>query len=428
MRRLIPLLWICMLFVSCECYHKPDPSQQKLKRTVLVYIAAENGLAYGNFPEQDQKEMESAIDDVPSDCRLVVFVDDTDLPRIYSWEADKSGRKVKTPIYTYADEVNSASASTLRDVVRMVVEKYPSESYGLVLWSHGRAWLPAAAAPDRHRGASSEVSDSALLLDVNADPLRRSFGVDNGSNSYSNSGSRMEIADLATALEEFPRFDFIFFDACFMQSVEVAWDLRKATRWLIGSPAEIPGPGAPYEKVLAPMFYTDDYARGIVEAYYKGYADECVPLTASSDDCFGVVLSAVDCDRLETLRKATSDVILAYMSSSIDDNVSRVQHYFPYASTEIPYYFDMLDYMRNNIASSEVLQEWERTFYDAIPIRAATDTWYSAYSNGLCDVNQKNYGGISCYVPLNGKVFAQLNEWFRRTSWYTAASWNQVGW
>ena len=84
--------------------------------------------------------------------------------------------------------------------------------------------------------------------------------------------------------------------------------------------------------------------------------------------------------------------------------------------------------MRNNIASSEVLQEWERTFYDAIPIRAATDTWYSAYSNGLCDVNQKNYGGISCYVPLNGKVFAQLNEWFRRTSWYTAASWNQVGW
>lgn len=428
MRRLIPLLWICLIFASCECYHKPGPDKPKLKRTVLVYIAAENSLAYGNFHEQDQKEMATAIGDVPSDCRLVVFVDDTELPRIYTWEADKSGVKTKNIVYSYAEDCNSASSSTLKEVVKIVEDAYPSESYGLVLWSHGRAWLPAAGAPSRNRMSLGENADSVSLTPVNADPLRRSFGVDNGSNSYSNTGTRMEIADLASALSEFPKFDFIFFDACFMQSVEVAWELRNVTRWVIGSPAEIPGPGAPYEKVLAPMFYTQDYARGIVEAYYKGYAEERVPLTPTSDAYYGVVLSAIDCSKLEALRKATYDVIVSHMSSSIDDNVSGLQHYFPYTASDMPYYFDMLGYMRKNVSKSGDLEAWESAFHDAVPIRETTESWYSAYSSGLCYVDFANYGGVSCYVPLNGKVFTQLNDWFHRTSWYTAAGWDKVGW
>ena len=47
-----------------------------------------------------------------------------------------------------------------------------------------------------------------------------------------------------------PHFDFIMFDACFMMSVEVAYEVRNYTDYYIGSPTENPGPGAPYDKVV----------------------------------------------------------------------------------------------------------------------------------------------------------------------------------
>ena len=61
-------------------------------------------------------------------------------------------------------------------------------------------------------------------------------------NSHSNSGSKMEIADVAAALDDFPRLDFILFDACFMQAVEVAYELRHVAKYIASSPAEIPNP------------------------------------------------------------------------------------------------------------------------------------------------------------------------------------------
>ena len=39
-----------------------------------------------------------------------------------------------------------------------------------------------------------------------------------------------------------------------MQSVEVAYELRDCSEYFIGSPTEIPGPGAPYKAVVPEMF------------------------------------------------------------------------------------------------------------------------------------------------------------------------------
>ena len=46
----------------------------------------------------------------------------------------------------------------------------------------------------------------------------------------------------------------MLFDACYMQSVEVIYQLRDRTDYFIGSPTEIPGPGAPYEAVVPALF------------------------------------------------------------------------------------------------------------------------------------------------------------------------------
>jgi len=77
----------------------------------------------------------------------------------------------------------------MKQVLNDIIQMYPAQEYGLILWSHGTSWLPAG---------------SSL----------RSFGED--------SGEQMNIPDLA---ENLPiKFDFILFDACLMVSVEVVYD------------------------------------------------------------------------------------------------------------------------------------------------------------------------------------------------------------
>lgn len=60
----------------------------------------------------------------------------------------------------------------------------------------------------------------------------------------------MNIDDLHEALQVLPKLDFLLFDACFMESVEVAYALRDCGDYMISSPTEIPGVGAPYEDVV----------------------------------------------------------------------------------------------------------------------------------------------------------------------------------
>ena len=71
-----------LLFASCHPWDHPS-DDDVIRRTVLVYMVAENSLSYGDFHQQDLDELLSASDQIPANCRLLVYVDDTDLPRLY---------------------------------------------------------------------------------------------------------------------------------------------------------------------------------------------------------------------------------------------------------------------------------------------------------------------------------------------------------
>ncbi|MBR6202081.1 MAG: hypothetical protein IKQ62_03650, partial [Bacteroidaceae bacterium] len=174
--------------------------------------------------------------------RLVIFIDDVGKPRIYMVDRTTTATLMTqlTPVKTYEGEVNSASADVLGEFVAYAKQHYPADSYGLVLGSHASGWIP-----------------SNYLLDMQeAVASRRSFGVDNGINSSSPNlnGRQMNIPDMAHALEQQGGVDYLLIDACLMQSVEVAYELRHAAKHIVSSPAEIPGPGANYKTMVPAMF------------------------------------------------------------------------------------------------------------------------------------------------------------------------------
>lgn len=400
--RYVYTMFILLGMTSCNWFCSVEESQ-KYDRTVLVYMAAENSLSGGNFHQQDIDEMLQAAGDVPKNSRLLIYLDDTDLPRILSVEKQDGRRPVAKVLHSYTAEHNSGDTETLRLVMEWVSEHYPSSSYGLIFWSHGDAWLPAKA------------------------PIQRSICIDNGRNSYSNGGTKMDIAAVAEVLEGFPRFEFIMFDACFMQAVEVAYELRHVTRYVIASPAEIPNPGAPYERMVKPFFSIPLDTEGIIDGYYRAYNDSVMSVFGYGSARYGVSLSTIDCDYLDDLAAITAEMVIKYVPERRDIDMESIQRYYPLSSKTRPEFYDMNGYMLRLIADEADYLRWKNAFDRAVPYAKSTAWWYSNDAQ-MQDVDLENYGGVSCYVPQDFSIYANLNEKFRSTAWYTAAGWSRVGW
>lgn len=386
---------------SCHWFN-PD-EEVNYDRTVLAYIAAENSLSYGAFHQQDIDEMLQAAGDIPTNSRLLIYLDDTSNPRILSIEQQSGRRPTSRVVYEYSEEQNSGDVETLRTVMEWVYDNYPSSTYGLIFWSHGDAWLPAKAIP------------------------QRSICIDNERNNYSNSGSKMDIADVADVLAGFPCFEFIMFDACFMQAVEVAYELRNVARYVIASPAEIPNPGAPYERMVKPFFGVPFDGAEVVEQYYRMYNDSVMPVYDYGSDRYGVSLSVIDCGHLDALANATAGMVTKYVSRDEATDLKGVQRYYPLSSKSRPEFYDMNGYMQRLITDEADYVRWKSVFDLAVPYARSTAWWYSndAYTQ---HVDLDNYGGVSCYVPQDRSIYDGLNEKFRATSWYMDAGWHEVGW
>ena len=402
--------FVCTMLIlfgmtSCNWFGMAD--ELSYDRTVLVYMAAENSLAGRDdsgkgFHEQDIDEMLRAVSDMPKNSRLLVYVDDTEYPRILSLERQGDRRPERKVVCNYTTEHNSGDTETLRMVLEWVNDNYPSSSYGLVLWSHGDAWLPAKA------------------------PMQRSICIDNGRNSYLNSGTKMDIAAVAEVLEGFPRLDFVMFDACFMQAIEVAYELRHVARYIIASPAEIPNPGAPYERMVKPFFSIPLDVDQLIDGYYRVYNDSVMSVFGYGSSRDGVSLSAIECDYLDDLAAITSEMVLKYVPENQDVDMEGIQRYYPLSSKSRPEFYDMNGFMLRLISDETDYARWKNTFDRAVPYAKSTAWWYSndAY---MQEVDLDNYGGVSCYVPQYLTIYSSLNEKFRSTSWYSAAGWNRVG-
>ena len=170
------------LLLLCGCVKEEDSQVAPVAgRTVLVYFAADNNL--NSSVEGDMAAMEKGL--LHTDMHngnLLVYVDkkgqSPQLLRLVQ-EGDSVRREL---IEEYVIDHASATAERLRKVLQQVTDTYPSDRYGLVLWSHGTAWLPA---------------DYKNYL--------RSFGTDTGNHA-------MRVDDLTTALADY-HFDFLLFDA-----------------------------------------------------------------------------------------------------------------------------------------------------------------------------------------------------------------------
>jgi hypothetical protein len=237
----------------------------------------------------------------------------------------------------------------------------------------------------------------------------------------------MNISDLRKVLEDY-HFDFILFDACFMQAVEVAYELRACSDYFIGSPTEIPGPGAPYQTLVKSMFAigsTEKTAIDIAQNYYDFYASKYNGGKGSSNQNWtgGVSVSVVASAALEPLAVATKNIFTRYLKSETVIALSDIMCYDPLRYPS--YYYDIDSFIRS-LTGGDVDDTdyalWHTAFENAVPYFGTTAKNYSAYGGMFSMENAK---GLSGYIPK--KNLTAINAFYAAYEWYTASGWDATG-
>lgn len=249
-------------------------------------------------------------------------------------------------------------------------------------------------------------------------------------------GTQMDVSDMAGAIEHsgmHPRY--IFFDACLMQSLEVAYELRNVTDYIVASPISTPADGAYYTHLLQRGLFSNDPT----EIASTFYSDVCEDKSISgSYGGYGLVVSCLKTEGLDELAALTSQVIArSSLMERMSPDMSDVQSYSNYVSTYFyrPYTYDAVLAMQH-LLSAEDFALWKSAFERILVFRASSPKfWVGPSSWEYMEVDTDNFCGVSMFVPqdvytMNAEScdFGDHNENFTKTSWYSAAGFAQTGW
>lgn len=403
----------CSLLGACqeEEGNTPAGTEGTGRRTVLVYMNARNSL-YGNV-YQDSVELAQGARKMNSQDRLLLYVCKDSLSYLYRISA--GGTRL---LLQCSAEQNASDPKQLEMLLKWTKEQFPSQSYGLVLWSHSDGWLP-----------------STNVARVNS----RGFGVDAGAGSGAVSdwtpdgklGAQMNITDLAQAVSASGiRPKYIFFDSCLMLGVEAAYDLRNVTDWVIGSPAQIPSVGAEYSDMVQEALFSEPLDP---KAFTEGYVKQASTYPEYGD--MGVVLGAVQTNRLENLATVTRTMIGKYAGSHETD-LTGVLAYDRYLRDSFyrPEYYDFKQVMLRLITDTADQQTWLQAFEACVQYPAATpyvDYWNDDKQDQLY-LTPGEFSAISAFVPqqrytsnATNCLYGDLNQAFAATEWAQASGWSE---
>lgn len=364
---------------ACNPTEPPVPGQG---RTVLIYMAADNSLDH--YAETNLKYIARGMRGVGE--RVLVYVD-----RMYDVPRMLEIRGGETPLIdtlkTYPEE-NSASPETLRRVLDEMRTSYPSGSYGLILWSHGMGWLPENYSFPSRQMRRMEW-DLGIPTKWFGQDLRRG---ENGGNEH------MEIDCLAEGLAG--HFDFILFDACFMSSIEVLYELRDKADYFIVSPAEIVADGFPYDKIMPYLYGGEDDLKRVCREYFEYYNN----LNSSFYGANSGTIALVKSEELDALAEIVGESI--GRGEDISSSVWR----YPLSNSSLPdVFYDLGDYIRV-IGTDEQQARFQEQLERTVISKWATSEFFGK------PVPYDRFSGLSVYIPQ--PRWQSMNEIYSHLSWY----------
>lgn len=298
-------------------------------------------------------------------------------PVLFRLYKDSKGETVSDTLKVYPETTLSVSSETVTDLMTFIKKEFPAKSYGMVLSSHATGWLPAGKYAEDSRTRPTSVGQQQGAA---------------GEDSY-----EMDIKKFANA---FPyKMEYMLFDACLMGSVEVACQLRNATRFIGFSQTEVMADGYQYNKLADDLIGDrEPNPEAVCRHYFEQYLYSGGGATVSLVNTAGIASLAEVCRGIWENHR--SDL------SRINSN-SEIQEYFRYGKS---WYYDLRDLVVFIGATAEETAAFDEALAECVT--------YEAHTKSFLGIPLKNCCGMSTYIQTMGE--SDLDEYYKTLDWNIA--------
>lgn len=395
-KSLLMFLFILSCGKNSEIIEKEEPGNN----FTLAYMVADNNLDY--FAVQDINEMEAGMPK-NSPNKLLVYIDrgyngNPSHPYLMEIIYDTTAQIVSKLVFTYPEQ-NSTDSQILEKVLVDSENYLPNHKLkGLVLWSHGNAWLPS--------GVSILTNRDKLLENKNQqkENLSKSFGADDVPKK-----SNMDIKDLAQILKKHPS-EFIIFDACFMSSIEVLYELRQTTNYIIAAPTEILSSGFPYQDITPLLLDNHPDILEISTQFFNYYNQKSGLLRSAS-------VSVVKTDEIEPLATMIKD----FFSSITFQSLAEKENILELDRLNGEWIYDLNDFLKKTAQKNLIESEYEK-----INLQWNKTLIYENHTPYMVEtINLENNKGISTYIP-DTKHQKHINDYYKTLLWFNASGYDKI--
>jgi hypothetical protein len=411
----------------------PMPNPVK-KWTVMVYLAGDNNLDSAGV--SDLNEMKQVGSN--NDLNVLAQFDRAGATAATMRYCLRQGTSLPNDAVQALGETNMGDPAVLQSFVEWGISGYPAAHYLLVLWNHGNGWddtnvyraarsrglqvmrrdlvLQATGGPARGnvpaahlRAVSHRFRHCLFRPSVEAAVRERGIAYDDQAQDFLDN---REVKRVLTAIKNKlgRKLDVLGMDACLMNMVEVAYQVRDSVAFVAGSEETEPGAGWPYHTILAdlaahPDMAPRDLSASIVSRYLASYGASS-GVTQSALDQAEVARVRVAIEALGTALRAALTPAATYQA--IHKARQQVRHYTR------PDYIDLVDYCKQLKACN--VPAALKTLCDGV--LAAVQPLVVKNGSKGSGVTRSN--GVSICFPTNGVSplyrtldFARNGRWAR---------------
>lgn len=381
------------ILLSCNKAPEEDIAPTEVRSSFLMFAVANNNLS--SYINSNISELKASFpSNLAKDCNLVIYLKDSEAGRLIHVTSSTNSEEV----ITYEDQ-DASDGATVRTVIDDFKRLYPAESYGILFSAHGSGWLPSAFTGSATSSSSSwcatlDYSDdddisnhplSHLIRPSMFDETTRAFGGDNS--------TYMEYYDIPNNIYD-DEFDYIIFDACYMSSIELIYELRNKANWLLAAPTEILGAGMDYDNMLSRLFdetkSTSENLTLVAQDFTQKYDESTITL--------------INLDSVESFAHSYRDILASIPDRIGSCTASNVQRYDRYSSHVL---FDIVAYIEK--IGGEEKAELVKAEIDKV-------VEYSYSSSSFLNISLSDCYGISTYIPFS--YYTLLTPYYIETEWY----------
>lgn len=381
----ILLLFVSFCMVACEKEEVPAPSSHT-ELTVFMYLPWSTNLA-SNF-YQNIADFKSIVgQNILKEERVIVYMctspTEATLTELFIENGTGTQKTLKTYKYTNPEYTTAEGITSILDDVQYYS---PTIRYSMIIGCHGFGWIPKSG------GLSRSNSQNKMHWEYENVPMTRYFG--GLSFEY-----QTDITTLAKAISNAGlKMEYIMFDDCYMSTVEVAYELKEVTNYLIASTSEIMVYGMPYDKIGQYLIGNVDY-KSICDEFYNFYSTYETPCGT---------IGVTNCSEIDNLAAIMKNINQQYtFNMSLTGSLQRLDGYSPVI------FFDYGDYVSKLCPDAELLRQFREQLDRTVPFKSNTEYYYSM-NRGKTKIN--TYSGITISDPSTNSYASRKKE----TGWYKA--------